>query len=111
MLIIYAFTLFVLLLITNYKWKRRRLERMMRQFDGPPLKPLFGNGFDFLGNPTGMQLYLRFGFFRKNYFKKKVDLKLGGATTVAGFSHSRGFSPRTAWLHRCDSEQILYVGT
>lgn len=45
--------LFALALAAQYKWRRRRLEKLASQLPGPPALPILGNGLEFLGDPQG----------------------------------------------------------
>lgn len=45
--------LFALTLAAQYKWRRRRLEKLASQLPGPPALPILGNGLEFLGDPQG----------------------------------------------------------
>lgn len=48
MLAVYSVIILILIIIIiRYKWKRRILVKMMNQFPGPPMKPIFGNAFNF----------------------------------------------------------------
>lgn len=51
------FTLVVALWFFHFKWKRKRLVKMMEQFDGPPVYPVIGNCLEFVGSSKGLRTF------------------------------------------------------
>lgn len=50
--------IFILIGIYYFKNQRKRMVKMMEQFEGPPLLPFFGNSLKFLGDPTSMLIFI-----------------------------------------------------